>query len=404
LYLLLFAKRLLWSYRDANGGTTSYYYEDQLAWIAGAVLLAALAWFFLHRYLRARSLRRRPRRRNLKSLKRAIKLKRQLSSQLLRRPGFSGVVHAVGIGRVAGTDNYCLQVFISDPDEGSWGAAGVATLPTHYFGIPIFIIYMPPAVLLSDSTVEPNKSIRERQEVIVGGISGAHTNLTRESGTIGYFCRRRSKLPWRKEILMLSNSHVFADLRKAKADEADLIMQPSPGEQGTGRPIGALVNFSRLVFDGEPNHIDAAIAKLWGPQKHRPVIPMIGTVQGSVETKAIELGERVCKHGRTTYFTEGTIYSFYLDIWIGYERVGKSGFFQDQLLVQPKATPFVAGGDSGSLLMDANQHAVGLLFAGMSTPPAELQASPKIADRIEGYGVANPISEVLKRLKIDLLI
>src|SRR5438128_2251927 len=128
----------------------------------------------------------------------------------------------------------------------------------------------------------PN-GIREQQEVIVGGISGANINLTGQSGTIGYFCTRKSKWPRRKEIHLLSNSHVFADLRKAKVDDADLIMQPSPGEPASNRPIGALVNFSALKFEGditEPNHIDAAIAKLWEPQSHKPVIPLIGTVKG----------------------------------------------------------------------------------------------------------------------------
>jgi hypothetical protein len=73
-------------------------------------------------------------------------------------------------------------------------------------------------------------------------------------------------------------------------------------------------------------------------------------------------------------------------------------------------------GDSGSLVVDGGQHAVGLIFAGMSNALASHATSPNVqtagsidpaADRpqrIENYGVANPISEVLDRLKIDLLI
>ena len=75
----------------------------------------------------------------------------------------------------------------------------------------------------------------------------------------------------------------------------------------------------------------------------------------------------------------------------------------------PRFTKFAAKGDSGALVVDAEQHAVGLIFAGMSELPKSQGASldtesaekPK---RIESYGVANPISEVLHRLKIELLV
>jgi hypothetical protein len=246
--------------------------------------------------------------------------------------------------------------------------------------------------------------------------------LTGQSGTIGYFCTRKSTLPRRKEIHLLSNSHVFADLRKAKVDDDDLIMQPSPGEPASNRPIGALVNFSALKFDGdikEPNHVDAAIARLWGPQPHKPVIPLIGAVKGYVEKKEIEIGESARKFGRTTGYTEGRIFSIYLDIWIRYDRTGQSAFFQDQFLIEPALpdfTKFVAKGDSGSLVVDEQQHAIGLIFAGMSDAPESIRALPdneaivgidpatNKPKRIESYGVANPISEVLDRLKIELLV
>jgi hypothetical protein len=246
--------------------------------------------------------------------------------------------------------------------------------------------------------------------------------LTGQSGTIGYFCTRKSKWPRRKEVYLLSNSHVFADLRKAKVDDGDLIMQPSPGEPASNRPIGALVNFSALKFDGdikEPNHIDAAIARLWEPHQHKPVIPLIGAVKGYVAKKEIAIGEAARKFGRTTGYTEGRIFSIYLDIWIQYDRTGQAAFFQNQFLIEP-ATPtftkFVDKGDSGSLVVDAKQYAIGLIFAGMSRAPESSTALPDIEanagsdpapnkpKRIESYGVANPISEVLDRLKIELLV
>jgi len=423
--MLVLARHLIWSHKDDSGGTTFYYYYDEYSWLLGALALAWLTWFVVVRYRRASALRRKPQRADHRLLKRIVKIKNELSSRYLR-PDLSINMHAVGIGLLDG--DYCIQVFVSDANDELWIGSGAAPLPNSYRGVPLVLIEMPLAGFLSDPGSSPHAcdqypgGIREYQEVIIGGISGANTNLSGQSGTIGYFCTRKTKLPGRRDVLLLSNSHVFADLRKTKVDESDLIMQPSPGEPANNRPIGALVTFSALKFHRgtiEPNHIDAAIARLWAPQQHKPVLPLIGSVKGYVPKKDIAVGEDARKFGRTTGYTEGTIASIYLDIWIRYDHTGQSAFFQNQLLIEP-ALPgfqrFVAKGDSGSLAVDGKQHAIGLIFAGMSdaadsTPLREkIEATPSIDPapekrrRIEGYGVANPISEVLDRLKIDLLV
>lgn len=428
MLILILKAHPMWSRRDGSG-TTTYYYYDEITWILGALALAWLTWFLVSRYLRARALRRRPRLTDY-GLRQVARIKSELSSRYLR-PGFSTTIHAVGVGKLL-DDRYCIQVFINDANEELWAGSGAATLPNSYRGVPVVPIEMPIAGFLSDTesnspaaldqTNQYPNGIRDHQEIIVGGISGANANLAGQSGTIGYFCTRKSKLPRRKEIHLLSNSHVFADQRKAKVDTGDLIMQPSPGEPASNRPIGTLVNFSALKFDAdisEPNHVDAAIAKLWGPQRHNLVIPLIGAVKGYVEKRDVEIGEAARKFGRTTGYTEGRVFSIYLDIWIRYDRTGQSAFFQSQFLIEPALpnfTKFVSKGDSGSLLVDANQHAIGLIFAGMSEAPESTRALPNTdalpagdpakekPQRIEGYGVANPISEVLDRLKIELLV
>jgi hypothetical protein len=426
--VLLLGQHEMWSRQNPDGGTTYYYYYDEYTWIVGALALAWLTWLVVIRYRRASALRRKPRRTDHRLPKRIVEIKSELSSRYLL-PGFSANIHAVGIGLLG--DHYCIQVFVSDANEEVWAGSAGARLPDSYRGVPLVLLEMPIAGFLSDAGLSPEASetrdrfpdgIREYQEVIIGGISGANTNLTGQSGTIGYFCTRKRKLPGRKEVHLLSNAHVFADLRKAEVEESDLIMQPSPGEPANNRPIGALVSFSMLKFHGdtnEPNHIDAAIARLWSPHQHKPVLPMIGAVKGYVLKKDIEVGEAARKFGRTTGYTEGFVTSIYFDIRIRYDRTGQSAFFKNQLLIEP-ALPgfqrFVAKGDSGSLAVDGKQHAIGLIFAGMSDSPESTQvravseARPTIdptADtprRIEGYGVANPISEVLDRLKIDLLV
>jgi hypothetical protein len=323
----------------------------------------------------------------------------------------------VGVGLLA-TGDYCIQVFVGDATRELWTGGGAETLPDDYGGVPLVLVEMAPASFLSDAGLSPSegwekypRGIREYQEVIVGGISGANTNLAGQSGTIGYFCTRRSVLPRRKVVHLLSNSHVFVDLCKAKVDDTDLIEQPSPGEHASNRPIGALVNFTALSFEGEadkPNRVDAALAKLWEQHRYEPTIPFIGAVKGYVPKQDVEVGEPARKFGRTTGYTEGHVFSIYLDIRVRYDRTGQSALFENQLLIEPsrpRFTKFVDKGDSGSLVVDGEQHAIGLIFAGTPDVPGSQAAppAPAAAARVEGYGVANPISEVLDRLKIELL-
>jgi hypothetical protein len=420
--LLGFARHFMWSRSDGQGGTTSFYYDDEITWLIAVVVLILIAWFLLKGYLRARRLRRPPPPPlDRKSLNQALRVKNELSRRYLR-PGVSNRIHAVGVGKT-GSGSFCVQIFLTDnPTEELWTGAGAATPPAIYKGVPLELIEMPAAAfleatpqLLSGSAVS---GIRERCEVITGGISGANSNLRGQSGTIGYFCTRRSRIRRRKQIHLLSNSHVFADLGKQSIDRQDLIMQPSPGEAGSNRPIAALVDYSALTFDDreKPNHIDAAVAQLWDRQPHEPVIPFVGSVQGYARKTDVQIGECARKFGRTTGYSEGSVFSIYLDIWIHYDRTGRAAFFKDQFLIEPASefTRFVDKGDSGSLILDAAQHAIGLVFAGTAEMPVEVKPpsgpigpddnAATVRKRIEGYGVANPISEVLDRMKIDLVV
>ncbi len=418
MLLLILGRHAMWSRPDGNGGTIFYYYYDEYTWLVAALALAWLAWHLWQRHRRARAMRRPPRGGDHSLLRRIARLKSELSLTFLR-PDFSTNIHAVGVGLLGG--EYCIQVFVNDAREEIWNGGGAETLPDRYGGVPVVMFEMPSASFLSDAGAPPTggverfpNCIREYQEVIVGGISGANTNLAGQSGTIGYFCTRRSVLPRRKVVHLLSNSHVFADLRKAGVDDGDLIAQPSPGEPASNRPIGALVNFSALNFDGgvdKPNHIDAALAKLWEQHRYEPTVPFIGAVKGYVAKENVEVGEGVRKFGRTTGYTEGRVFSIYLDIRVRYDRTGQSALFQNQFLIEPtgpRFTKFVDKGDSGSLVVEGEGHAVGLIFAGASDAPDSQATPPPRADnlpqRIEGYGVANPISEVLDRLKIELLV
>jgi len=419
LSIFALGQHILYTTTDGRGRVAVHYYYDAVTWVVLALTVAWVVWLLARPSLRARRLRRKPRRRDKRTLKRVANAKRKLS-QIYLGLGFSANIHAVGVGLLGGRPGaYCIQVFVADAGAEMWAGAGAERPPATFRGVPVEIIETPAMVFMSEAASAETPpwerftgGIREPQEVLVGGVSGANTNLSGESGTIGYFCTRRSRLRRPRDVYLLSNCHVFADLRKTRADEGDLIMHPSPGEAATGRPVAALVNFSALKFGGgtdDPNHVDAALAKLWGTQKHAPLIPFVGAVEGHVGKGEVELGEAARKCGRTTYYTEGRVLSINLDIRIGYDRTGQSAYFEDQILVEP-APPharFVAPGDSGSLVLDEGRHAIGLVFAGTSgprKPGAETDPAANEPRRVEGCGVANPIAEVLDRMKIELVV
>jgi hypothetical protein len=412
-------------------------YNSVLTWATAGLVLAWLVWYLISRYLRAKKMRRRSRRTDRKLLKKALRVKNELSSRWLRK-GSSKKIHGIGIGKLE-SGEYCIQIFVND-SSGNMLEDAAESVPSSYKNIPLVLIEMPQAIFLSAQTpvtappiaapiIEPNNAlsnfsagdykelIRGKHDVLMGGISGANSNLEGQCGTIGYFVRRKSFLPRKGAILLLSNSHVFVDMKRSTVEDDDLIMQPSPGEPAESRPVGSLIDFNTVKFDNEPddaNHIDAAVARLWKQQDYQPMIPMIGAVKGYVKKDDVEVGEKVRKFGRTTGFTRGSIFSVHLDIRIGYAHTASEALFRDQFLIKPdeKQTPkFVEKGDSGSLLVDEDNYAAGLIFAGangsLKLRDLGLETitddNAALVEQVNNYGVANPISEVLAKLNLELL-
>jgi hypothetical protein len=85
----------------------------------------------------------------------------------------------------------------------------------------------------------------------------------------------------------------------------------------------------------------------------------------------------VIKAGRTTQITTGVVLSVNATVVVNY-GVGLA-VFRHQIIT----TAMSAGGDSGSLLMDQNLNAVGLLYAGSS----EITIHNHIADVETALGV-----------------
>lgn len=104
------------------------------------------------------------------------------------------------------------------------------------------------------------------------------------------------------------------------------------------------------------NQVDAAIADPLSPYLVSPDILDVGPVTG-VKTAAAGLPVR--KSGRTTGLTTGTVLVTGATVMVTYAGLGVARF-RNQIVT----TRMAGAGDSGSLLLDDANRAVGLLFAG----------------------------------------
>jgi hypothetical protein len=235
------------------------------------------------------------------------------------------------------------------------------------------------------------------------GCSIAHQEST--AGTLGCLVERDG------ETYILSNNHVLALMNQANL--GDPILQPGPADGGTlSDTIATLADFVPLDFGStspncrwataaeallnwlaarlgsahrvqsvklteDENRVDAALARPLSPDLVSADILDIGVPTG---VSAATLGTRVKKSGRTTGFTTGSIQVIDLTVQINYD--GPVAVFSGQLM----ASAMSQRGDSGSAVMDEQNRAIGLLFAG--------------SDRAT---IINPIGQVLDALRVTVV-
>lgn len=248
----------------------------------------------------------------------------------------------------------------------------------------------------------------ERARPAKPGMSIGHYRIS--AGTFGALVKDEVT----GEPLILSNNHVLAnatDGYDGKSKVGDSILQPGAHDGGTPSdiiatlerfvPISKNTSASRcaiahkierglngvlrlvkpdykLTFvkkSSARNLIDAAVAKPVKSQDVASDIVGLGKISGISEVK---LGNTLKKSGRTSGITSSKVNAIdvVLKVMIGPEE---EATFYDQILTGPMAQP----GDSGSIVIDSDMRAVGLLFAGSD------QAT-----------IINPITTVMKLLKI----
>ena len=227
--------------------------------------------------------------------------------------------------------------------------------------------------------------VRRNRPLRIGGSIG-HVRVT--AGTLGCFVRDRTA----GATLILSNNHVLADENRARA--GDPIIQPGDLDGGTDPAdrIGTLQRFVRLKRSGA-NLVDGAVCTVDGELRYSTrQLAGLGRLAG-VGPEPLDGRGEVTKVGRTTGVTRGRVTAFEIDnLIVGFD-VGDLRF-DDQIEIENAGDrPFSDGGDSGSLIVTGDLHAIGLLFAGSDQGGADGR----------GLTFANPLRSVLDALKVELL-
>lgn len=302
-------------------------------------------------------------------------------SRLLSYPNVVGV----GLGhKVVGgtrTSEPALVVFVSrklPPDQ----------IPAAYH-IPKRVAGRPTDVVEVGHVRIHNERL-EKHRPAPPGVSIGHFRIT--AGTFGAVVYARSG----ERPLLLSNNHVLANEstgNDGRAKAGDPILQPAvhDGGQQDRDVIGRLLKFIPIHFETQepscqtagrfekylnamirtfrPNYfikvfkqerqanlVDAALAEPLNAADVTPEIMEIGPVQGVAEAA---VGDVVKKSGRTTALTQGQVEYTAATVKVEFSG-GRSALFEDQFMTTVMSKP----GDSGSLVLNEKNQAVGLLFAG----------------------------------------
>ncbi|AEB76365.1 hypothetical protein [Clostridium botulinum] len=254
------------------------------------------------------------------------------------------------------TSNKCIVVFVTKKPPSN-EIPPQDLIPPYYNGILTDVVqsnFMTTSALIS--------KIRPVQGGYCIGLSDY------PSGTMG--CLVKDK----KSKYILSSNHVIAQNGKKKLGTP--IIQP--GEDFGGKvktdKIAILSKFIKVGMGN--NYVDCAIAKTDNDMISNN-IAMVGPIKGISLPK---VGERVQKVGSTTELTWGRIKA--IGVTEAFKFMENIFVFFNQIIT----TKMGAEGDSGSVLLDKDMKAIGLLMGGE-----------------DSYNIFNPITLVLNNLDVEIV-
>jgi hypothetical protein len=188
----------------------------------------------------------------------------------------------------------------------------------------------------------------------LGGDSLGEGAFGGESGTFGCLVEDAANNPF-----LLTCNHVLSDANNGKS--GDPVWQPSEKDGGSpASQIGILHDFAPIKFGGVAvNYIDAALVRPINQSDVGGGLRRLGQINGTAA--ALSYKTPVEKVGWKTKYTKGT-YLYKTSFSQSYPG-GRDALFLDQLGIVGLTGDFSRDGDSGSLVVNNNREAVGLVFA-----------------------------------------
>jgi hypothetical protein len=275
---------------------------------------------------------------------RVREIKERYTARLMQYPNVTGV--GVGLKLVDGqrTNEVCVRVYV----RRKLPEAQLQTtelLPRTLDGVTVDVVEGEFTFMQGDAPPLPlEQRVTRHFPFLTPGVSVGGLRVT--AGTLGtavYDVMGGGQM-------LLSNWHVLCG--SPDCVQGEEIVQPGVFDGGTA-PKDTVAVLERFA---NTDRVDAAVATVNGQRFLRDAIPGIGLVR-SIGGAA--LGTRVRKSGRTTGVTAGIVDDVSADVTVD------GLMFRDQIsVVRDNEDVIVAGGDSGSLVVDEQNLAVGLLFAG----------------------------------------
>jgi hypothetical protein len=314
-------------------------------------------------------------------------LGRAMAVQAANQPALLATEGVKGIGIGGSGESLSLLVLVDNTNTA-------ALLPSSLDGFPVQVVVV--GVIHAEQCGANNPQIAYPLPVPLG-VSGGNALLFGgccASGTIGFKVRDNAS----GAIGWISNNHVVGhgvDGCPSTAPFGTPEYQPGAVDVNCnpGQNIGTLVRTVPIDFSGlADNEVDCGYVQCSDAAISANILNLGPQVNNVVPAF---IGQFVRKNGRTTDCTEGIVAGINMTIAVDYSEPSPctttcgTGIFTNQILVQPiiATNAFALPGDSGSPVVDADNNAVGLLFAG---------------DSIGENVFANPIGAVLSALDVSL--
>ena len=292
----------------------------------------------------------------MKSINEIVAIKQAAEKKILSMKGVTGI--DVGYKYVGGkrTDEIAIRVHVAKKVKG---LSKAESIPGNIDGIQTDVlqnVFEPQYMKVKPEDMISAQADTGAYSPLKGGVSIGPDRVIGGYVFVGTLGAPVVDIATNKTML-LSNFHVMCvDTGWHVGDVMD-----QPGRVDGGSIANRVATLSRGVLS---SHVDGAVSLLDAGKSTVCEIVDIGTIRG---TAAAVLNAPVRKRGRTTLLTYGFVDAINATISINYGGAIGTRTLTNQIGVRPDTAhnpKFSDHGDSGSVVVDANNKVVGLLFAG----------------------------------------